>query len=254
MGTAKTFTVHNYYTREIPIDDGLEGDQVLQGQTFPIRIRRFSVAQLQAFQRGYQRVVNPTADRFIFRRPEGDEQEMRDNGKGKNVHVIDDSEIRRRRLEEMTADQRTAFQQASDDDDIAVVAFCSAAIRDHIWLPPKVTVRVLIEDRDESGELVETEFVATNGDGLVTAFGGNLAMLVRLTSAIHEENTLAPEIKKALRLLSGSTASLPTLAAAVAIGGATQAATVTSAGTAASAASADVSAAPDLIPSGSIAT
>lgn len=252
--STKEFTIRNYYTRDIPIDDGFDGDAVAAGQTFPVRIRRFAVSQLQVFQRGFARLTNPTAARFIYRKPEGDEQAMREiparvNEQGvlvapaRSEHVIPDEEIERRRLAEMDATTQAAHDAASQADDQFMATFCSEAIRDHVWLPPGVTVKVIQDD--------DSEFIAKTGADLVTAFGGNLSMLVRLTRAIHQENTLSPEAKKVLRSLSGSTPSSPTPAAAGAVDGATPAATVVNAGPAGSASSGDASAGPDQIPSGS---
>lgn len=256
-GSTKAFTIRNYYPRDIPIDDGVDGEGVQAGTTFPIRIRRFTVAQLQAFQRGFARAMSPTSERFLFRKPDSDEQVMRDvperkDAKGRLVspareaHVVPDDEITRRRLAEMSPETRAAYEAAKDADDVFMATFCSEAIAAHVWLPPGVTVRIV--DEDQAGH--ETEIIAKDGPGLVQAFGGNFSMLARLTRAIHQENTLSPEAKKAWRLLSGSTASLSTPAAAGAVDGATPAATATSAGAAASASSADASADPDRIPSG----
>lgn len=238
--STKTFTIKNYYEREIPIDDGCDGEAVAAGATFPIRIRRFTVAQLQAFQRGFAQVMSPSAERYIYRKPDSDEQALRENGK---TYIVEDAEIARRRLAEMTPETRAAYDAASLADDDFMLTFCSQAITDHVWLPPGVTVKVILDD--------DTEFVARNGAGLVAAFGGNFSMLVRLTRAIHQENMLSPEAKKALRSLSGLTASSPMPVAAAAVDGATPAAIAPSAAHEGSASSGGASADPDPIPSGS---
>ena len=241
--STKSFLIRNYYTRDIPIDDGFDGESVAAGDTFPVRIRRFSVKQLQDFQRGFARVMNPSAERFIFRKPDGDEQALRDD---QRTHVIPDAEIQRRRLEEMSPETRAAYDLASRADDEYMTTFCSEAIAAHVSVAPGCTLKA---QRPESNE----EFEVKTGADLVAAFGGNLSMLVRLTRAIHQENTLSPEAKKVLRSLSGSTASLPTPSAETAAG-ATPAATAAPADSMASANSGPVLVDPLPIPSGSDAS
>lgn len=228
---SQEFSIRNYYTSKVPIDDGIEGDAVNAGTELPIRIRRFTVDQLKAFQKGFAQLTNPTSQRFIYRKPDSDEQAMRivpakKSADGLRVlvaehqeHVIPAEEIERRRLEEMTPETRAAYDAASAADDEWMATFCKDAIEQHIWVPPGVTLRVIGDD--------DSEEVVTDGKGLVKAFGGNLSMLVRLTKAIHRENTLSPEAKKALRSLSALTASSPTPDDVAAIGGATPAATAT---------------------------
>ena len=243
MSHVRAFTIRNYYTREIPIDDGVDGDAVGAEQTFPVRVRRFTVSQLQEFQRGFARVVSPTAERFIFRTSDSDEQALRADGR---TYVVPQAEVERRRQVEMDEATSQAYEAASRADDDFMSSFCSQAIADHVWLPPGVTVTVIQDD--------DSEVEATDGPGLVLAFGGNLSMLVRLTRVIHEENTLSPEAKKALRSLSASTVSSPTPAGVAAAAGATPDATAADAGPLASAASGAVSAAPAPSPSGSTET
>lgn len=235
--------IRNYYTRNIPIDDGYDGEAVAAGETFPVRIRRFTVAQLKEFQRGFHRVVNPTAERFIFRKPDGDEQAMREDGKTR-VHVIPDAEITRRRLEEMDQVTRDRYDAASVADDEFMADFCSKAIAENVSVDPAF---VLNAQHAETGQ----EFQVKTGADLVAAFGGNLSMLTRLTQAIHLENTLSPETKKALRSLSGSTTSSPAPGGAAEAAGATPAATATNAEAEGSAPSGAASTALDQTPSGS---
>lgn len=238
--STKTFTIKNYYTRDIPIDDGIDGEAVAAGETFPARIRRFNVAQLQEFQRGYARVSSPNAARFIYRKPDSDEQALREGGK---TYLVDQEEIERRRLSEMSPETRAAYDAASLADDAFMTEFCSRAITDFVSVAPGCTLTV---ERDAGEPLT-----VRTGAHLVEAFGGNLSMLVRLTKAIATENTLSPEAKKVLRSLSGSTPSSPTPGAAVAVDGATPAAIAMPVGTADSASSAAAPEAPGLIPSGS---
>lgn len=205
----KVFTLKTYYEHSIPLDDGDDASA-----SIPLRIRRFSVVQLQEFQRGFSRVMSPEAQRFIYRKADGDEQQMRDipanvgaNGvvlsQAKSVHLIPDEEITRRRMSELSPAEREAFDAASQEDDDFMASFCSEAISKHVSLPPDVTLKLIQDDG--------SEVVVRDGSGLVAAFGGNLSMLLRLTRLIHRENTLTPEAKKHLRSLSVSTASSPQL-------------------------------------------
>lgn len=235
----KTFTIRNYYTRDIPIDDGFDGDAVASGATFPIRIKRFSVAQLQEFQRGFARLTNPTADRFIFRKSDGDEQDMREAA-GRSEFVIPDAEIQRRRLAEMTDETRAAYDKANEADDSFMTSFCSAAITDYVTVDPSFT----LNGERENGET----FPIRSGADLVEAFGGNLSVLIRLTRAIHQENTLSAEAKKTLRSLSDLTASSPQPKG----DGPTPAATAPSVAPEATASNGDASEDQETRPSGSI--
>lgn len=235
------FTIRNYYQRDIPLDDGVEGEAT--GQACPVRVRRFTVDQLQAFQDGFARVMHPTAERYIYRLSTDDEQALRPDGR---TYVVSAAEVERRRLAEMPPDTRAAYDDAVKADSDFMAHFCSQAIAAHMWVPPGVRVVVIQDDG--------TERLVTDGAGLVEAFGGNLSMLVQLTKVIHEENTLSPEEKKALRLRFASTPSSPTPAGGAAVDGVRPAATAPRAGREGSASSGDVSADPDPSPSGSTVT
>lgn len=220
-GTAKVFNIKNYYSRHVPIDDGFESEEI---RLLPIRIRRFSVRELQEFHNGYVRLMNPESAKLIARKTDSDEQELDDNKR----FVVGDLIVRERRLAEMTPDQRAAFDALERKEEDFILTFCTKAIADHVWLPPGVNVE-LEEDDGTTGAPVK------RGEGLAKVFAGNLTMLMRITRAVHEENTLSAETKKFLRSLSGSTASLPMPNDVVADGGAKQAEAAANAGTADSA-------------------
>lgn len=217
----KTFRIKNFYTRHIPIDDGFEGGEI---RMLPVCIRRFTVKELQEFHNGFVRLMNPESARLLARKPDGDEQELDD----KKKFIVNDAIVRERRLAEMTPEARAKFDALERAEEDYVLTFCTKAISDHVWLPPGVNV-VLEDDDANAGEPVK------RGEKLAAVFAGNLSMLLRITKAVHEENTLSTETKKILRSLSGSTASLPMPGDVVADGGEKQAATVSNAGTAASA-------------------
>lgn len=253
MSDPQTFRIRNYYEQNIPIDDGVEGT----GALLPVRIKRFTVAEMQAFQRGFSRLSDPPSKRAIFRKPDGDEQEkttqtvvtkkaapdgtVTETAREVLEYQIPDSEITRRRLQEMTPDQRAAYEQAEREDEAFVLAFASESIAAYTWVPTHVTLEV---EQDDG-----TTTTSKTGADLVTVFGGNLAMLIRLTAAIHAENALSAELKKVLRSPSASTPSSPA-PIEIADGGA-PAATVTRVEPEDSAASEGVMALHGSMPSGS---
>jgi hypothetical protein len=235
----KTFRIKNYYERNIPLDDGLENDEPIR--MLPIRIKRFSVTESQAFHGEYLKIVNADSARMITRRPDGEEQERTPTG----TFVIRESEIRLRRLAEMTLEQRAAFDTIERADEDFILKFSCRAITQYVWLAPGVTLELETSGQEQTERLI-------GGAGLVKVFAGNISMLLRIVKAIHEENTLSPETKKFLRSLSGSTASSPPPPSEAADGGAKQAAAVLNAGTADSAPSGAVQEVQDRTPSGSI--
>jgi hypothetical protein len=253
MSDPQTFRIRNYYEQQVPIDDGVEGQSTL----LPVRIKRFTVAEMQAFQRGFARLSDPPSKRAIFRQPDGDEQEktahsvvtkktaadgtVTETTREVLEYRIPDSEITRRRLQEMTPDQLTAHEQAECEDEAFVVAFGSDSVTAYTWLPRHVTLEVEQEDG--------TTTVVKTGADLVTVFGGNLAMLIRLTAAIHTENALSAELKKVLRSPSDSTRS--SLAPIGTADGGAPAAIATRAARVDSAASGDAMALHEATPSGS---
>lgn len=183
----KTVLLRNYYERDLLVDD------VTGEATIPIRVRRFTKDQLAAFQLGWSRCENPPSERAIYRKVDTDEQARAERG----YYLVPETEIRRRRLQEMTPDELTAFM-AQEAEDVAFIAtFCDEQIRQHVWLDPKAHVSV----EDDNG----ATRTVTTGPDLADLFAGNLAMLTRLARVIYEENTLAPEQKKTLRQLSAST-------------------------------------------------
>lgn len=193
------FTLHDYYSRTIPLEDGMDSD--LEA-SLPIRIRRFSIGQLQAFRRGFNQVINPPSERVIVRKPDGDEQERVGDGPKARYRIADD-EILRRRTAEMTPELFAAFERMQREEDEFLVTFATEAITEHVWVPKGVTLR-LVNDADDD-EVIQGG--PRSGAALVRAFAGNFAMLVRIVRAIHDENTLGPEAKKILRSLSVSTPS-----------------------------------------------
>lgn len=234
----REFRLKNYYDREHVLDDGLDEDQ----PAMPLRVRRFTLDQLQAFMRDFERLMSPISERAFYRRPDGDEQAkttiMRGD-KAVEVFVVSQAEVRRRRLEEMTPEQRTAHDAQAAADLTFQLTFCRQAIAEHISLPPHVALVI----ETDSGETIRPR----TGEDLAKAFEGNLSTLTGLVTAICEENTLSAEQKKRRRSLSSSSPS----SSAPSADGRTPDATAGSVASAASAPSAPVSVPPAATPSSS---
>lgn len=179
MAEKRQILLRNYYDRDIAIDD------VTGEATLPIRVRRFSPDQLLAFKEGWSRCEDPPSQRVIYRKDSEDGVSM--------------DEVRRRRLVEMTVEEREQFERAAADDEKFAQGFCREQIAAHVWVHPDVDLQL----QDEGGNLRP---VRTGAD-LVAVFGGNFSMLMTLTAAILLENTLSPEKKRALRLRSASRSS-----------------------------------------------
>lgn len=171
--------LRNYYERTIAVDD-VTGDA-----TIPIRIRRFTPDQLLAFNQGWARIENPPSERAIYRKDGEQDVPM--------------SEVRRRRLVEMSPDERAAFEQADADDAAYAAEYCRTQMAANVSVSPSVSL--VMEDEDGNRRAVKT------GADLVAVFAGNLDMLLLFTRAIWEENTLNAEKKRALRRLSASSSS-----------------------------------------------
>lgn len=190
--TRPAVLLRNYYERSLAVDD------VTGEARIPIRVRRFSPDQLLEFQRGWAVCENPPSERVIYRKADEAEKEAGPLP-GMTVYVIPDGEIRRRRLVEMTPDERAAYEQADEADVKAIAAFCREQIAAHVWVAPGVALS--IEDEQGDARAVKT------GADLVAVFAGNLDMLMTLTRAIYEENTLSPEKKRILRARFASSSS-----------------------------------------------
>lgn len=238
----QTFRIKNYYDRTIEID-AADGEIV----KLPVRIRRFSIAQLQDYAIERTKAMEKPHLRLISRKPDGEEQEKREITFGTTtwpVPIVSDEEVHRRRLAEMTEEQRANYDRLYEESERTVAVFHEKTIRDHIKIPPHVTLVFELEDG--------TERQLRTGADLVEAFAGNWATLKALGDAVYEENTMSAEAKKKSRLLSDLTTSSPaSIPTADGDAPAAIAASVATTGTAPSGAAMDPSV---MTPSGSIAT
>jgi len=242
MSDTTYISLRNYYERTVQIEDA-DGNVV----DLPIRVRRFTLEQLQTFSAARKRAQDYPAERLIYRKPDGDEQAkepMTYQGATVMVPAVPDVEIRRRRLAEMTDEQREAFEREEEAVEARIAAFHRDAITEHVWVKPGV--RLVVED--ESGETRDVR----SGADLLAVFGGNVTTLKALSDAVFEENTLSAEAKKKSRSLSASMSSSP--ASPPTAAGAAPAGTAAAAEPKGSAVSAGVTDVPGPSPSGSTGT
>jgi DNA-binding MarR family transcriptional regulator len=173
----QTVTLRNYYPRTIRLD--------ADSEPVPIRIRRFTPDQLLEFQQGWALIENPPSERDIYQK-DGEQD-------------VPITEVRRRRLVEMTPEQRAAFEAMEAAEAKGAVEFCCEQIRQHVSVDP--AVRLVVED--EAGDPRPIK----SGADLVAAFAGNRAVLLELAGAIAFENTLSAEKKRAWRARFDSSSS-----------------------------------------------
>lgn len=173
----KTLTLRNYYSRTIQID--ADADPV------PIRIRRFTPDQLLVFQQGWQLIESPESERVIYRKEGEDGVPM--------------AEVRRRRLAEMTPDERKAFDALEAHEAQRTMEFCCEQIRQHVSIDS--SVRLVVEDEQGDPHTIST------GAQIVDMFAGNKAVLHELVAVIAYENVLSAQQKKTSRARSDSSSS-----------------------------------------------
>lgn len=112
----------------------------------------------------------------------------------KEEFVIDDAEIRRRRLVEMTDEQRARYEALVAEED----AFADAFVRDQ--LSAHLTIAAGQIGEGPEGEAVDV----TSGADFVRIFGARREVLLHALSTLHDENTLPAPLKNALRSLRDS--------------------------------------------------
>jgi hypothetical protein len=194
-----SITLKSHYDRVVRVDDATGAVVEL-----PICVRRFTKEQLVEFRVGLRRVRNRTADRYLSRKPEGDEQEkdtITIGGTTVPVFRVPDDEIRRRRLLEMSSEDRNRFEELDAEDERVIADFCAKAIAAHVWVKPGI--KLMFEDAHGVQRQLST------GADLVEAFSGQATIQREIVEAIEEENSLSPEEKKRSRMRSASTSSSP---------------------------------------------
>jgi hypothetical protein len=112
--------------------------------------------------------------------------------------VINDAEVRRRRLEEMPPSVKADYDSLVLQEDAAESAFIEDIVRAFVTL---ASDQVVIVDADG----VETSL--TSGDDILRIFGANLGDMRALVQQVYFENRLSDARKKTLRSLFASDVS-----------------------------------------------
>jgi hypothetical protein len=191
MSTAnepRVITIKSYYDRTITID--VDGEPV----AIPIRVKRFSLEEALDFSQRFKRVEDPPAQRVFYRKlgtDEWDRTPVTVRGSTFEIFTVSDDEIRRRRLIEMSDDERARYEQQAAEDDAYTSAFCEDVIRRYVWIKPGVKVIFDIE----GGQPIDV----STGESIVRAFAGNLDIMRELVRAIKDENTLSAADKQLAR-------------------------------------------------------
>lgn len=191
-------TIRNFYPHKFTLDP----DDDSAPQIIDLRIARFTVEEGKAFNRDWARVMDPPSGRFIFRKTEGDEQIKTSTlrrGQPVETFLVDDDEVRRRRLQEMTPTDRATFLEQADADAAFEYDFLVTLITAHVSVAPGQCVKF----EDDKSQMTD---VRTGAD-LVRVFGGQRGQLVRFGTAIWAENNLGADQKKAWRSLFASPSS-----------------------------------------------
>lgn len=189
---ATTVVIRDYFDVVVPIDD-VTGEAVI-----PLRIRRFNRAQMEAFTLGWTSILNPPSNRELYRLQTAEEQEKNEQGQ----FVIPDAEITRRRVAEMSTEQRAVREAQLVVEFQELIAFTVAQITSHVWVAPVDAEGrpVRVQRVDEDGQVL---LVRTGAD-VAALFSGNGEMLGRIVRHIHDQNSLTPEKKRLSKLFSAS--------------------------------------------------
>lgn len=162
--------------------------------------------------------------------------------KQEEAFVISDAEIARRRLAEMTPEERARHDAQKREDDLFVTLFARTVVTEYVRVRPG---QIRLTD-EATGEAIDL----TTGEQLVEYFGSRTRLLVNLLHTVFVENTMTEALKNALRSRSASprSSSAPEKAAV----GPTPAPIAESVESSASAESVGVTESIEQIPSGSM--
>lgn len=164
----KLRVVGGYFPAIVPID----------GYAIDLRITRMTLDEFGAFTEGFQQTQDPHSSRLVSMRMPGEEQATDATG----AFVISDAEIRRRRLVDMTPEQRADYQRQHDEEEAFARAFITDAISRYVTVVPGQ-----IEEVDEAGAAHDV----TQGADLVRLYGARMDVLFGVFTAIASENTLS---------------------------------------------------------------
>lgn len=220
--------IRTYEPRSIDLGDNT---------SLTVGIKRLSVTEANLFDRLFWRAMLLESERLVLVRRPGDEQERQTttaisaarlaelqreaaalaDGDGPAVKafllaaldelrptdrwVVPDEEIRRRRLLEMTDDQRARYEAIVEEDKRALAAFLSEALAQFVNVHPD---QLEIEDA-VTGEVTPV----TNGEQLARCFGARQDLLQAIVHAIRDVNELSAVQKNGSGSRSTSSTSLP---------------------------------------------
>jgi len=209
-GNPKLKVTSGYHPATVPID----------GYAIDLLITRMTLDDFAAFIAGLRHVFDAHSDRLVSMRLPGEEQERRpaaltdeqqlvefseavDLYKDDRLHsllgaykasiversdfVIPDTEIRRRRLVEMTAPQRGEYERLHDEEEDVRRTFLGNSISRYVRVVPgqiEVTDHATGQTHD-----------ATEGSELVTLWGARRDVLMATLRAIRDKNMFRPALK-----------------------------------------------------------
>lgn len=182
--TAKTIALSKCYPAQlIPVDTD-EGLSYIA-----VRAKRLNHGELAECLALTSTVIGADEEslKALYRKPDTDEHAKDDAG----AFVIDEVEIRRRRLDEMTADDRAAHLALERREVDARIAAASTLIGQWLEVAPKWPDGA-VQTVEYEGEVVRT------GADLVRMFGGNMEMTLKLAGIVSGENTISAEKKRRL--------------------------------------------------------
>lgn len=150
-----------------------------------VTVRRWTKGERDAWIREYRHHGMPPSTRLLGRKPD-----ECDRDPVTQQYLIPDAAIDARRLAEMSADERAAYDRMVDEETEAGNAFLIRTLSTYLTVEPgQLTYET------ETGE---TRPVAT-GEDFVKAFAGNGPVLQRALMLVHYENDMTPLQKKAWR-------------------------------------------------------
>lgn len=196
-----------------------------------LQVKKLTIEESAAYDRLFFRAINPEAERLTLVRRTEDERETVNQSaisqsalhslarevasiapeqavevlrrlvtelQPTDVFVVPDDEIRRRRLLDMTAEQRARYEQARQDDAIAYSQFLAEGLRRFVKVDPGQ-----IEWVPEDGPPVEV----LNGEQLAQCYGARPRILEQIALAIRAVNEMTEAQKNDWRSRFGTDTS-----------------------------------------------
>lgn len=168
--------------------------EVAAGVTIDMRVKRLNLEDAASFEQLFRRAVTPEVDRVLLVRRPGDEQDRHpapasdreDAPLTFGAFIIPDEEIRRRRLEELSAEARGHVDQLRAEDVHAQRLFIDEVLGRFVRVEPGQ-----VEWEDETGAVLDV----TNGAQLARCFGASPVVLQRIVLALRSANEVS-EVQK----------------------------------------------------------